>query len=387
MRLLIAGGGTGGHIYPALAVAHSLRDRPDRRSAPDLVWVGGHRGLEAELVRDAGIRLRRLILRSLRTVDLSVQAALDPIRLGLSVPQAAVILATERPAAILTTGGYVAVPVLLAASALRIPVVLWEGNAIPGRAVRATARLADALAVSYEAAGEALRGSHVPTYVTGTPIRDVSAIGRDAAWARLDLAADTPTILIFGGSQAVRRFDSAVDEALPRLVSRVQVIHVTGEGAYAAALARRERLPADVRPRYRPYPFLRDDMLAALVAADLVVGRAGSSTVAEVAALGIPSVIVPYPHAAGHQAANAEILAAAGAARIVPDEAFDAGALIAAVDILFDEPGRAAMAGAARRFGRPAAARAVAELVLALAERRALPTQDAIQAIASGGAA
>src|SRR5712692_7864227 len=100
MRLLIAGGGTGGHIYPALAVARSLRDRPN---APDLVWVGGHRGLEAELVRDAGIRVRRLALRSLRTVDLSAHAVLDPIRLGLSVPQAAVILATERPAAILTT--------------------------------------------------------------------------------------------------------------------------------------------------------------------------------------------------------------------------------------------------------------------------------------------
>jgi len=144
MRLLIAGGGTGGHIYPALAVARALRDRPN---APDLVWLGGHRGLEADLVGDAGIRVRRLVLRSLRSVDVSVHAVLDPVRLGLSVPQAAAILAAERPAAILTTGGYVSVPTLLAAVPLRIPVVLWEGNAIPGRAVRATARLADALAV------------------------------------------------------------------------------------------------------------------------------------------------------------------------------------------------------------------------------------------------
>src|SRR3954449_12825438 len=138
MRLLIAGGGTGGHIYPALAVARSLRERSDRPSAPDLVWVGGHRGLEADLVRDAGIRCRRLVLRSLRTVDLSMHAVLDPIRLGASVPQAAAILAVERPAAILTTGGYVAIPILMAAAPLRIPVVLWEGNAIPGRAVQAT---------------------------------------------------------------------------------------------------------------------------------------------------------------------------------------------------------------------------------------------------------
>jgi UDP-N-acetylglucosamine--N-acetylmuramyl-(pentapeptide) pyrophosphoryl-undecaprenol N-acetylglucosamine transferase len=331
--------------------------------------------------------VRRLALRSLRTVDLSVHAVLDPIRLALSVPQAAGILAAERPAAILTTGGYVAVPVLMAAKPLRIPVVLWEGNAIPGRAVRATARLADALAVSYEAAGQALAAAGVPTFVTGTPIRDVTALSRLAARERLDLPPDAPTVLIFGGSQAVRRFNAAVAAALPRLVGRVHVLHVTGESGYAAALAQREQLAGDVRGHYRPYPFLREDMLAALVATDLVVGRAGSSTVAEVTALGIPSVIVPYPHAAGHQGANAEILAAAGAARIVPDEDFDADALVAATELLFDEPARAAMATAARSFGRPQAAEAVAALTLALAERRPLPAHETIEAIARGGAA
>jgi UDP-N-acetylglucosamine--N-acetylmuramyl-(pentapeptide) pyrophosphoryl-undecaprenol N-acetylglucosamine transferase len=220
--------------------------------------------------------------------------------------------------------------------------------------------------------------------VTGTPIREVNAITRAQARARLDLPADAPIILIFGGSQAVRRFNAAVTAALPRLVERVTVIHVSGESGYAAALAQREQLPADRRSRYRPYPFLRDDMLAALVATDLVVGRAGSSTVAEVTALGIPSVIVPYPHAAGHQGANAEVLAAAGAARIVADEDFDADALVAATDILFDEPARVAMAAAARGFGRPGAADAIAALVLALAERRPLPMPKAIDEIARG---
>lgn len=384
MRLLIAGGGTGGHIYPALAVARSLRARSDQRNAPDLVWLGGHRGLEAELVADAGIRCRRLALRSLRTVDRSVHTILDPIRLGLSVPQAAAILARERPAAIFTTGGYVSVPVVIAAAPLRIPVVLWEGNAIPGRSVRAIARLTDALAVSHEAAGQALASAGVPTFVTGTPIRDVTTIDRAAARTRLGLPADAPTILIFGGSQAVRRFNAAVSEALPRLLERVHVLHVSGDSGYAAALAARESLPADRRGRYRPYPFLRDDMLAALVATDLVVGRAGASTLAEVTALGIPSVIVPYPHAAGHQSANAEILAAGGATRIIRDEAFDADALVGATDILFDEPARAAMATAARGFGRPAAAAAIADLVLALADHQPLPSTEAIDAIARG---
>ena len=384
MRLLIAGGGTGGHIYPALAVARSLRERPDRPNAPEIVWLGGHRGLEADLVRDAGIRVRRLALRSLRTVDRSVHTVLDPVRLGVSIPQAAAILMTERPAAILTTGGYVSVAVVLAAAPLRIPVVLWEGNAIAGRSVRAIARLARAIAVSYDAAGLALARAGVPTFVTGTPIRDVHAITCAEARARLDLPPDAPTILIFGGSQAVRRFNAAVAAALPRLVERVHVLHVSGESGYAAALATRQELPAELRSRYRPFPFLRDDMLAALVATDLVVGRAGSSTVAEVTALGIPSVIVPYPHAAGHQGANAEILAAAGAARIVADEDFDADALVAATDILFDEPARAAMASAARGFGRPGAADAIATLVQALATRKPLPSTAAIDAIARG---
>ena len=110
MRLLIAGGGTGGHIYPALAVAQSLHERPN---AAEVVWLGGHRGLESSLVRAAGIPVRRLTLRSLRSVDMSVHTILDPIRLAISVPQAAAILGRERPAAIFTTGGYVAIPVLM----------------------------------------------------------------------------------------------------------------------------------------------------------------------------------------------------------------------------------------------------------------------------------
>ncbi|HSL35035.1 MAG TPA: UDP-N-acetylglucosamine--N-acetylmuramyl-(pentapeptide) pyrophosphoryl-undecaprenol N-acetylglucosamine transferase [Candidatus Limnocylindrales bacterium] len=382
MRLLIAGGGTGGHIYPALAVARSLGDRPN---APELVWLGGHRGLEASLVRAAGIRIRRLALRSLRTVDVSVHAVLDPIRLAVSVPQAAAILARERPAAIFTTGGYVAVPTLMAAAPLRIPVVLWDGNVVPGRAVRLTARLADAIAVSFEATGRALADAGAPVFLTGTPIRDVSAITRDEARSRLEIPADARVMLIFGGSQAVRRFNAAVERALSRLVERAVVLHVTGDEGYAPALAARERLAPDQRTRYRPSPFLRDDMLAALVSADLVVGRAGSSTLAEVTALGIPSVIVPYPHAAGHQTANARIAADAGAARLVADEDFDEDALIAAADLLADEAALAAMAAAARRLGRPGAADAVAEIVMAAAERRPLPDAERIDRLSREG--
>ena len=165
-----------------------------------------------------------------------MHAVLDPIRLAASVPQAAAILARDRPAAIFTTGGYVAVPVLLAAAALRIPVVLWDGNVIPGRAVRATARLATTIAVSFEATCRALATAApgTPCFVTGTPIRNVAELDREAARRHLEIAPGERVLLIFGGSQTVLRFNAAVAEALPRLVERVTVIHVTGEDGYPA---------------------------------------------------------------------------------------------------------------------------------------------------------
>ena len=195
MRLLIAAGGTGGHIYPALAVATSIRRRP---AAPELDWVGGRRGLEAQLVPPAGFRLRRLALRSLRSVELDAHLVLDPIRLAASVPQALWLLLRRRPAAIFTTGGYVAIPVLIAARILGVPTLLWEGNVVPGRSVRATARLASALAVSFAAPCAALP-SRRPCFVTGTPIRDVAAIDRVAARERLGIPPDARLVIVFGG--------------------------------------------------------------------------------------------------------------------------------------------------------------------------------------------
>ena len=305
---------------------------------------------------------------------------LDPIRLGASVPQAAAILARVRPAAIFTTGGYVAVPILLAAAPMRIPVVLWDGNVIPGRAVRLTARLADVVAVSFEATCATLSGvgGARPCYVTGTPIRDVT-IDREAARRQLGIEPGERVLLIFGGSQAVRRFNTAVAEALPRLVESVTVIHVAGSDGYGVALAGREALPAERRVRYRPYPFLREEMLAALATADLVVGRAGSSTLAEATAFGLPLVVVPYPHAAGHQRANARELVDAGAARLIEDDAFDADALVDAARLLEDPATHIRMSAAARSLGRPGAAAAVADLVMAAAERRPLPDVAAIE--------
>ncbi len=336
----------------------------------------------------ADIPLRLLALRSLRSAGRDVHVVLDPLRLALSIPQALAILVRERPAAVFTTGGYVAIPVLIAARLLRIPTLLWEGNVVPGRSVRATAGLASALAVSFAATCQALRGvggpESGPCLETGTPIRDLGAVDQLQARERLGVAGDERLVLVFGGSQAVRRLNDAVTEALPSLVDRFHVLHVTGESGYAGALRARGALPPELRSRYQPAAFLHEEMSAALAAADLVVGRAGSSTLAEVTAAGTPMIVVPYPHAGGHQRANAAILADAGAATIIEDPDFDGPSLLEALGVLHDPARHARMAAAARELGRPGAAEAVATILMALAERVTLPDAETVGRLARG---
>ena len=347
-----------------------LRSLARRHADLEVHWLGGHRGLEESVVPAAGYRLDLLWLRSLRSVDVSVNAVLDPLRLAGSLPQAIAHMVRWRPDVVYTTGGYLAIPTLGASTALRIPSLMWEGNRLAGRSVKATARLASVLAVSFDGTCMDLPGR---CYTTGTPIRSFEGIDRTAARQRLALPPDVPVMLVFGGSQAVRRLNEAVAAALPRLLPRAVVVHLTGDSAYGEALRRREALPAELHERYRPYPFLRDEMADALVAADLLVGRAGSSTLAEATALGLPMVVVPYPYAAAHQAANARELVEAGAAELVADEDFDADALLSASDLLADPARLAAMQAAARSQGRPGAAAATAAMLSALAERRLPP--------------
>jgi UDP-N-acetylglucosamine--N-acetylmuramyl-(pentapeptide) pyrophosphoryl-undecaprenol N-acetylglucosamine transferase len=307
---------------------------------------------------------------------------LDPVRLGLSIPQALVLLLARRPAAIFTTGGYVAIPTLLAARLLRIPSVLWDGNVVPGRSVRLVARWASVIAVSHPETAAAL--GHPQSYLTGTPIRTLAGVDVDAARARFGGGPGERILLVFGGSQAVRRINDAVFGALPRLVEHVRVVHVTGDAGYGPAIAARETLPADLQDRYRPFPFLFEEMTDALAAADLLIGRAGASTLAEAAAFALPVAIVPYPHASGHQRLNAEAYAEAGAAVLVEDEALDADSLVEVAGLLADPARHALMSAAARDQARPDAAGAVGDLVMAVALREPLPTAMEIDAVARG---
>jgi len=261
---------------------------------------------------------------------------------------------------------------------LRIPTLLWDGNALPGRSVRATAGLAQIRTVSHAETRARLRGS---VYVTGTPVRATDTLTSAEARSRLGIAQDLPVLLIFGGSQAVRRLNDAVAAALPDLVTRCTVVHLTGDSAFAAAEALRGSLPESQRARYRPFAFLEEDMDAALAAADLLVGRAGASSLAEAAVVGLPMIVVPYPHAAAHQRANAAEAVSAGAAILVDDADLDGDTLRMAADLLTD-PSLETMAQAARRLGRPGAAAAIVSLLEALIQGTALPDEATIEEMA-----
>jgi UDP-N-acetylglucosamine--N-acetylmuramyl-(pentapeptide) pyrophosphoryl-undecaprenol N-acetylglucosamine transferase len=319
------------------------------------------------------LRYHELMVRSLRSAGLSLHTVLDPARLVASVPQAWLLLGRLRPAALFTTGGYLALPLVLAARARGIPTLVWEGNVLPGRATRAIGRFATRVAVSFPPTLDAFPGN---SFVSGTPIRSFEGIDRDSARRSFGVGAGERLLVAFGGSQAVARMNAAVTGALPQLLADWYVLHLAGEAGMADAGAARQALPENLRGRYTAEPFLADRMADALVAADLVIGRAGSSTCAEVAAVGVASILVPYPYAGAHQRYNARYLAEEGAAVELPDAELTADRLLAETSGLLDDGRRRAMGEAARRLARPHAARTLADELLALADRAPAPPSE-----------
>lgn len=377
--VLVAGGGTGGHVVPALAVAEALLS-----AAPDLAveFVGTARGLEAQLVPAAGWTLHEIEALPL-TRGLSPRALGQAVRLPAALwrgTRAVVRLARARGAvAAVCFGGYVSMPLALAARRLRLPLVLHESNAVPGLANRLASRWAAAVAVMVPASAERFAHPERVT-VTGMPVREGLAHAdpqaqRAEALAAFDLDPQRRTLLVFGGSQGARRLNDAVVASAGRWPdpARLQILHAAGRREADSVTAAWERAGAGTADLLvRCLPFI-ERMDLAYAAADLVVSRSGASTIGELTVLGLPSVLVPYPHAtADHQHANARALADAGAAVVVPDAALDADALVAnCAPLLRDDDRRATMAANARRLGRRDAAAQVAGLVLAAAGRRA----------------
>jgi undecaprenyldiphospho-muramoylpentapeptide beta-N-acetylglucosaminyltransferase len=365
---VIAGGGTAGHVVPGLAVARALVAAGHDPSS--IHWVGSQRGTEGPMVTAAGFEVTLLPGRGIqrRLTAENLDAAWGLARAELAALR---LLRARRPSVVLAMGGWASASCALAAVALGIPVVVAEQNAVPGAANRLVGRFAKAAAVPFP--GTKLPGA----VVTGNPVRpeilavDRGPAGRAAARLALDLPEGRRVVGVFGGSLGALRLNNAVLGALGTWAERddLALRHVVGERDWSLVTGRVPELPPGGLV-YQPVRY-DDRRELSLAAADLVVSRAGGNTVAELAATGLPSVLVPLPGAPGdHQTANARFLADAGAAVLVADDRFSAARLVAEVDGLFSDASRlAAMAGAAAAVARRDAAEAVAALVEAHARR------------------
>ncbi|MGA7522292.1 MAG: undecaprenyldiphospho-muramoylpentapeptide beta-N-acetylglucosaminyltransferase [Acidobacteriaceae bacterium] len=354
-RILIAGGGTGGHIIPALAIADDLNSR----YGAELLFVGTARGLESRLVPQAGYPLELIRVGQLNRVSLGTRLR-TLIDLPLGFWQCLRLLRQFRPAVVIGVGGYASGPVMGAAILLRIPTLAFEPNAVPGLANRLVGAWVRAAAVNFEPAARYFHRARL----TGIPVR------ADFFHLAPRLPGSPPHMLVFGGSQGARVLNNLMPKIAVSLLEQVPgltILHQAGARHADATLAAYQGsgAPSD---RWDVRPFL-DDMPRRFAAADLVLARSGASTVAELAAAAKPAVLVPFPQAADdHQRRNAEVMVQAGAARVLLEPDLTPEQLQGTLVDLFGDPERLrAMAENARSLAHPDAAQTIATMAMALA--------------------
>ena len=375
LRLVIAGGGTGGHVLPALAVVEELRRR---EVALEPLWIGSEGGVEREAAERGGIPFRSIPTGKLRRY-VSARTPVDAARIPAGVLQAWRLVRGFRPDVVFATGGFVSVPTVLAAARLA-PILTHEQTAILGLATRINLRFADVLAVSYDDTARLAAGARARVVVTGNPVRASLAAG-DAArgLATLGFTAELPVVYVTGGARGASPLNQRVAALLPDLLEHCQVLHQTGPAsanADAADLVRQlTTWPSHLRPRYRVTEFVRDELADIYAAADLVLARAGAGTVAELAFLGKPAILVPLPGAGGdEQTRNGRLLAAAGAAVLLPQEQATPERLRDVIlELLPDRDRLREMGERAQGVGRPDAAARLTDELLGLMVRSATP--------------
>jgi len=359
VRVLITGGGTGGHVYPGLAVAGAIQELAP---GSEVRFAGTSKGIEALLVPRAGYRFATLPASGFRGLGAWARFQfLGNFFLGFF--RSVLMLLVWRPRVVLGTGGFVSAPVMLAARMLGIPCALQEQNAIPGSTNRLVGRWARRIYLGFGGAARYFKAGRC--LETGNPVRPEFLTGvRDAAPA--DGEAGN-RLLVFGGSRGAATLNAAVREAAATWCARpdLSVLIQTGPTEHESVAGEFTGGPAD---RISAVPYI-DDMASALKRADLVVARAGAMTLAELQCVGRPSILVPFPFATDdHQLRNAEDCAAAGAAVVLKDDACDGPALIRLVDEMLDNPARLRqMAAAAKALARPRAADEIAADLLRLA--------------------
>jgi UDP-N-acetylglucosamine--N-acetylmuramyl-(pentapeptide) pyrophosphoryl-undecaprenol N-acetylglucosamine transferase len=364
MRLVVTGGGTGGHIYPALAVAEVMQADP---AVEAVQYIGKTGGLESDLVPQSGIPFQGLAFYGMprgKSPLLPFQLLAWFLKLQQAKAHARQMLQAFRPQVVFGTGGYVSAPVLMAAKSLKIPYVVHEPDAQPGLVNRLMSRSAAIITTSFSEGADRLK--HSPTQqvlVTGNPIRgSIGHLDKAQALAMLGLlwSSEKPVLLVTGGSQGARRINTAIVEALPILLDEFgfAVAHLTGKNLYEETLAALDTTDPALKQRssYWVQPYSAQ-MAALLALADVAVCRAGSLSLSEMYVCGVPTVLVPYPFAAAdHQRKNAQASVRAGASLMLEDGECTGERLVQALRPLVEQPAkREAMRHAALRLGHPQA--------------------------------
>jgi len=350
LRVLFAGGGTGGHLFPAIAIADEIRRR---RPDADILFVGRRQGLEDKVVPLAGYSIwpiraqglpRRLSLGAILFMGISLLALLQSVG----------VIARYKPSLVVGTGGYVSGPIALAAWLFGIPVVIQEQNSFPGLTTRLLAKIARQVYLAYP---QSLRyfSKSDKLIVSGNPTRNaIGTVTKRKAAKRFSLDPSLKTVLIIGGSQGAHKINQAFLEALDRILEaeNLQVIWQTGREEYQSIRS----AVAGYGPAVIVFDFI-DDMASAFGAADIVVARSGATTIAEITRCGLPSILIPYPYATGrHQELNAQTLHDSGAAIVIPDHRLNGPELAQTlIRLLSDEVALSRMANRSRSLGHPEA--------------------------------
>lgn len=370
LRLVIAGGGTGGHVQPAIAVYQRLQASTE----VEALWLGSHNGIEQTVASRSGIVFSAIQTGKLRRY-LSLRTPIDLVRIPVGVVQAFNSLKRFRPDVLLSTGGFVSVPTIIAARLLHIPSLTHEQTATVGLATRINARFSSVVALSFEQSRQQLSTLHARVVVTGNPIRASLFDGAaDAALRFFALSPNLPLIYVTGGALGAHAINEAIQRALPELLTGTQLVHQCGAAAGNGDLPRlldaRRTLPDELQARYVVRERIGDELPDLYAATSLVVGRAGAGTVAELAALGKPSILIPLPGTGGdEQTVNARILAEAGGAILLPQAELNPVRLVTEIRALLHSDRLAAMGQAARSCGQRDADERLAAEILALALR------------------
>jgi UDP-N-acetylglucosamine--N-acetylmuramyl-(pentapeptide) pyrophosphoryl-undecaprenol N-acetylglucosamine transferase len=319
--------------------------------------------MEQALVERAGLRIELIPVAALRGKN-PLAATKGLLTGGRGYRQSLEIIRRFQPEAVFVTGGYVCVPVTLAASRLEVPVLIYLPDMEPGMAIKFLARFASRVAVTTPLSQKFFKPGQ--SVVTGYPVRADLLHGPDkpAARKQLDLGDDQPVLLVFGGSRGARSINQAICAALDEILTVCQVVHITGSLDIEQVQARRAELLPAQQAQYHVFEYLHQQMTAALLAADLVVSRAGASVLGEFPAIGLPTILVPYPHAGTHQALNANYLARHGAAIEIKDEDLPAKLKDAVINLITNSKQLNQMGEASRRLAKPNAADQLAREIL-----------------------